>query len=219
MKKKDYLIMFVGIALITVIFYGHDDLQIAIAIGITAILGFIFLIFLGIAVKEKIRMKKYGSGAIYIFSALYVNDDLDFLKLGRIILDKFDDIDRLDQVSSLEFLDYLIEKKIMVKMTYQSSLDDIIKNINQLLKRENVDLKIKKSDITTLDNEYVMKRREDQFPTFIHDLNIMTTMIREKGYELIQICPLIKNRKKDDYYFVLLPIGKLLDLGQIGILG
>lgn len=217
MKKKDYFIFILGIIVITLIFYKFREFEYALVLAILGILVFIALVFFFLMIKEEMKLKKYGVGAIYIFSCCFINDDVNFFKLFKIISRKISN-DSF-KMSAIGFINYLKEKELLIKLTGNEELEKISEKINFLLEKNDVDLEIESSDIKKLDNIFTDIRRKDKFPTFIHDLNIITKMIREKGYELVQIYPASMFKKKESFYFVIVSMDRLLDLGEVGFLG
>lgn len=209
MKKKDYFILILGIIVITLIFYKFREFEYALVLAILGILVFIALVFFFLMIKEEMKLKKYGVGAIYIFSCCFINDDVNFSKLFKIISRKISN-DSF-KMSALEFINYLKEKNLLIKLTGNEELEKISEKINFLLEKNDIDLEINSSDVKKLDNKFT--------DNFIHDLNIITKMIREKGYELVQIYPASMYKKKENYYFVIVSMNRLLDLGEVGFLG
>lgn len=217
MKKKDYFIFILGIIVITLIYYKFREFEYALVLAILGILVFIALVFFFLMIKEEMKLKKYGVGAIYIFSCCFINDDVNFSKLFKIISRKISN-DSF-KMSAIGFINYLKEKELLIKLTGNEELEKINQKINFLLEKNDIDLEINSSDVKKLDNKFTDIRRKDKFPTFIHDLNIITKMIREKGYELVQIYPASMYKKKENYYFVIVSMDRLLDLGEVGFLG
>lgn len=209
MKKKDYFIFILGIIVITLIFYKFREFEYALVLAILGVLVFIALVFFFLMIKEEMKLKKYGVGAIYIFSCCFINDDVNFSKLFKIISRKISN-DSF-KMTALEFINYLKEKNLLIKLTGNEELEKISEKINFLLEKNDIDLEINSSDVKKLDNKFT--------DNFIHDLNIITKMIREKGYELVQIYPASMYKKKEDYYFVIVSMNRLLDLGEVGFLG
>lgn len=209
MKKKDYLILLLGIVLIAILFYKYSAFEYALILAIFGILVFIALVFFFLMIKEEMKLKKYRVGAIYIFSCCFINDDVNFSKLFKIISRKISN-DSF-KMTALEFINYLKEKNLLIKLTGNEELEKISEKINFLLEKNDIDLEINSSDVKKLDNKFT--------DNFIHDLNIITKMIREKGYELVQIYPASMYKKKENYYFVIVSMNRLLDLGEVGFLG
>lgn len=220
MKKKDYFILLVGILFITLVFYKYRELEYALVFSIFSSLLLIALIFFLLMVKESINLKRHGVGAIYIFNCCFINDEVNFLRLFKVITENHQYIKSDSfKMKADEFINYLKEKELLVELDEKDKIEETLEKVNFLLKKEKIELKVDSVDVERMDNEFTKVRRKENYPPFIHDLNVMTTMIREKGYELVQIYPASMYRKKTKYYFIILPIERLLDLGEIGFLG
>lgn len=75
------------------------------------------------------------------------------------------------------------------------SIDLTCEKVNDLLKKNNFDLKIYSEDITKNDDEFIKARRKDFVPTMVYDLYKIDEMIKGKinDYELVAF--LIYNKK------------------------
>lgn len=202
MQRKDYLILLFGILIIAMSFYKFRKFEYAFILAIIGILVFILIFFFFLMLKEKLQLKKDKNTSVYIFSCCFINDDVNFSRLYRIISKKV--IRNLFKTAE-EFIKYLKEKNILIKFNGKETIEKINKEINFLLKENNIDLEIEDDSFGDLD--------------FISYLNLITKRIREKEYELVQIYPASMYNKKTYYYFVLVPLDRLLDLGEIGFLG
>lgn len=207
MKKKDYLILLLGIVLIAILFYKYSAFEYALILALLGVLIFIALIFFLLMIGEAIKSKKTNIDELYIYSCCFINDDVNFSKIYKIISRKVSN--NSFKMKAIEFINYLKDKEILIKLRGSESLNNICERINFLLEKNNLDLEIKSTDIGMKDDN----------KNFIHNMNVITKKIREKGYELVQIYPASMYKKKEVYYFVIVSIDRLIDLGELGFLG
>lgn len=220
MKKKDYFIILLGIVVITLVFYGFREFEYTLVLVILGILVILFVIFFFLMLREKMKLNNYKIYNTYntnVFSCCYINDDVDFSKIFKIITKKVSK-DSF-KMKADEFIKYMEDKNLLIKLNGSEEFEYISEKINFLLEKYDVDLKIEYSDIKKSDKYFTDIRRNSRFSVFICNLNVITKRIRETGYELVQIYPASMYKKKEKYYFVLVPTGRLLDLGEIGFLG
>lgn len=146
-----------------------------------------------------------------IFSCCYINDDVNFSKMYNLIYNRKCNID-FSKMTSLDFIKYLNDKNFLIEISTKASLSDIISKLKLIILAIGIDL--------YLDEMKVLSEKELIFDhdtvDFIAYLDIISRIIRNEGFELVQIFPVEMNLNKIKYYLTIVEIEKLLDLNEIG---
>lgn len=117
-----------------------------------------------------------------------------------VINDKFNELVSLITNEQITFIHPNVYKSVadVFSFLYQNdymklwggndSLPITCSNINSLLNKNNLDLKISEEDIIKDDNEFIKARRRDLVPTVIYDLNKINDIIKKhlNDYEIIE---------------------------------
>ena len=121
------------------------------------------------------------------------NKDLSIVLLGN----KYDlgEIDKNNiQITKKEVHQYfndvfasLYQEDYIKLLNGSESIDLTCEKVNDLLKKNNIDLNINSADITKDDDEFIKARRKDFIPTMVYDLCKIDEIIKEKlnDYELV----------------------------------
>ncbi len=146
---------------------------------------------------------------LHIYSCCYINDGIDFKKLFKLlnISDNFN-----NEMDIKKILSILLKNKVLVEIKMKDRLELIIDKINLLLKSSSIDIEL------DIENNFIAKHLQEKNSMLIYNLNVICKYIRNLGYELVQLFPIVK-KKTSKLYFVIIPIDKLLDLAEIGYMG
>lgn len=209
MKRKDYIILLIGILLIVTLFtkYEHIEFLVVFVLCITFLFFSIYLLFL--IFKEKNLLKNGDFGTTHVYTCCFINDDINFNKFCKLLSEHYISSSS-DVVSLLEELTFY---NVIVKIKKDISIDLLISKINGLLGDFSIDV----SDILKFYSKFISDRRKKKQNVVINDLNFICKLLRSKGLELVQFSPLT-NRNSKNYYFGIIPFEKLIDLNQIGLL-
>lgn len=217
MKKKDFLILLVGIFLIVLLFYRFQKIEYIFFLIILILLGIIALFFLMLFFKRKISLKKESTKITYIFSCCFVNDDVNFSKLCQLIMRKIPN--ESFKMTALNFINYLEDKNKLISFTGKESLEELIKKVNFLVHNCDLEFELSLEEFQKQAASFMRIEKLSRIEDFLQNLNVIAVMIRKKNYELMQIYPASMYKKNTQYYFAILPIDKLLEVGEIGFLG
>ena len=140
------------------------------------------------------------------FNNKYGNEEYDEFKVERfniednvIIDERFNSLISLitnNQISFIHPNQYknvadvfanLYQQDYIKLLNGSESIDLTCEKVNDLLKKNNIDLKINSADITKDDDEFIKARRKDFVPTMVYDLYKIDEMIKGKinDYELV----------------------------------
>lgn len=150
--------------------------------------------------------KKYGKEPEYKFDGFYFGcfsfDDRknkinpDIIREGISIISNNEIIleDNVFQKynNKPELADYLLEEicesNIGVAIDLKTQLKDILYNVNNVIKRKKLPIKlITEHQVKSLDNIQIARRRMDNYSTAINDINVIHDIIEKYGYELINV--------------------------------
>lgn len=218
MNKISYLVLMIGLILIVFIFSLFSGINIFTIIGIILVIVFLLILssMILVAYTRERKFKKIKN-EVSIYSYCYINDEVNFSRLMNIIDEEKDF--KLEGYDCCKFIKLLLDNKLVIKLDSSMDIREVIEKINELLLEYKIDLNIDLDVIIEKDTESIKYRRENKLETFIYDLNIITSMIRKVGYELVQLYPVKMKPNKIKYYMMIVPITSLLDLNEIGYMG
>ncbi|MBO5349150.1 MAG: hypothetical protein J6A89_04960 [Clostridia bacterium] len=107
--------------------------------------------------------------------------------VSNITNNKINNCDFIKDNTTEDFINYLYDNGYIARFYFGMELGLTVRIINKILKNLDYDITIKNEDILEKDNNEIAKRRRKGYSTILHDVNIISEILREHDLELINI--------------------------------